>query len=83
MLDLAEQSETCTNLHKINVPVLIMVGKDDVITPPEVALMMHEKIKGSIVHIINHAGHVSNMENPKEFNNHLAEFLFLIKTKQQ
>jgi len=80
---LAERSETCTNLHKINVPVLIMVGKDDVITPPEVALMMHEKIKGSIVHIINHAGHVSNMENPKEFNNHLAEFLFLIKTKQQ
>lgn len=80
---LAERSETCTNLHKINVPVLILVGKNDVITPPELAMTMHEKIQGSVIQLINHAGHVSNMENPKEFNHHLAEFLLTIKTKQQ
>ncbi|MCK7517278.1 MAG: alpha/beta hydrolase [Ignavibacteriales bacterium] len=33
----------------INVPVLIMVGKEDKITPPEAAQMMHEKIEDSIV----------------------------------
>jgi 3-oxoadipate enol-lactonase len=79
---LAERSETCTSLHNINIPVLILVGKNDVITPPELALKMHKKIQGSVMHIINRAGHVSNMENPKEFNDYLAEFLLLIKTKQ-
>lgn len=76
---LAERSETCTNLQRIMVPVLIMVGKKDVITPPEVALLMHEKIKDSIFKMIDHAGHLSNMENSKEFNKQLSGFLFLIK----
>ncbi len=76
---LTERKETCTKLHEIKVPVLIMVGKEDEITPPDVALSMHEKIKGSIIYIIDHAGHLSNMENSKEFNNQLAGFLFLIK----
>jgi pimeloyl-ACP methyl ester carboxylesterase len=76
---LAERTETCTKVHKLKVPVLIMVGKEDEITPPDVALLMHEKIKGSIIHIIDHAGHISNMENSREFNNQLSGFLSLIK----
>jgi pimeloyl-ACP methyl ester carboxylesterase len=76
---LAERAETCTKLHEIKVPVLIMVGKEDEITPPEVALAMHEKIKGSTIQIIEHAGHLSNMENSKEFNNQISGFLSLIK----
>jgi len=76
---LTERKETCTKLHEIKVPVLIMVGKEDEITPPDAALSMHEKIKGSTIHIIDHAGHLSNMENSKEFNNQLTGFLSLIK----
>jgi len=38
-----------------------------------------QKIKGSTIHIIDHAGHLSNMENSKEFNNQLTGFLLLIK----
>lgn len=72
---LAERTETCTKLHTLKVPVLIMVGKEDEITPPDVALLMHEKIKGSIIHIIDDAGHLSNMENSREFNNQLSGFL--------
>jgi 3-oxoadipate enol-lactonase len=75
---LAERKETCTMLHNIKVPVLIMVGKEDEITPPDVAFMMHERIKGSIVHIIDNAGHLSNMENSREFNNRLSGFLSII-----
>ena len=76
---LTERKETCTKLHAIKVPVLIMVGKEDEITPPDVALTMHEEIKGSIIHIIDHAGHLCNMENSKEFNNQLSGFLLFIK----
>ncbi len=77
---LAERAETCSKLHEIKVPVLILVGEEDVITPPEAALSMHEKIKGSTIKIIDHAGHMSNMENEKEFNHQMAGFLLLIKT---
>lgn len=76
---LTERKETCTKLHQIKVPVLIIVGKEDEITPPDVALLMHGKIKGSIIHIIDHAGHLSNMENSGEFNNQLTGFLSLLK----
>ena len=76
---LAERKETCTKLHEIKVPVLIMVGKEDEITPPDKALSMQEKIKGSIIHILDHAGHLSNMENSREFNKQLKEFILLIK----
>lgn len=75
---LAERKETCTNLHQIKVPVLILVGKEDEITPPDVALSMHEKVKGSTIHIVDHAGHLSNMENSKEFNIQLTGFLSLL-----
>ena len=76
---LAERKETCTKLHEIKVPVLIMVGKEDEITPPDKALSMQEKIEGSIIHILDHAGHLSNMENSREFNKQLKEFILLIK----
>ena len=69
-----KRKETCSKLHDINVPVLIVVGKEDKITPPEAAQMMHEKIEDSILYIIEHAGHLSNIENPFDFNNQLEEF---------
>lgn len=47
LLALSRREETCTKLSEINVPVLIMVGGSDIITPPEVARLMHEKIKDS------------------------------------
>jgi 3-oxoadipate enol-lactonase len=70
-----ERKETCSKLQNINVPVLIMVGKDDKITPPDAAEFIHEKIKGSILKIIEHAAHLSNIENPGEFNKQLVEFV--------
>jgi len=39
-----------------------------------IELFVHEKINGSTLHIIDHAGHLSNMENPDEFNDQLKMF---------
>ena len=69
-----ERKETCSKLHDINVPVLIVVGKEDKITPPEAAQMMHEKIEDSVLYITEQAAHLSNIENPFDFNNQLEEF---------
>ena len=66
---------TCDKLPDIKVPVLIMVGKKDKITPASAARGMQEKIKGSVLHIIGHAAHLSNLENPYDFNKELRKFV--------
>jgi len=73
-----ERKETCSKLPDIYVPVLIMVGNEDKITPLTAAQFMNEKIKDSLLSIIEHAGHLSNIENPSEFNNQLEEFVSTI-----
>jgi 3-oxoadipate enol-lactonase len=75
LLALSVRKETCSKLAAIKIPVLIMVGKEDKITPPSAAQSMHEIINGSYLHIIEHSGHLSNLENPGEFNALLKKFL--------
>jgi pimeloyl-ACP methyl ester carboxylesterase len=70
-----ERKETCSNLPNIKVPVLIMVGNQDKITPPEAAQLIHEKVEDSSLYILEHAAHLSNLENPEEFNNQLEKFV--------
>lgn len=72
---LSVRKETCHILSEIKVPVLIMVGKEDKLTPPAAAMVLYEKIKGSLLRIIDNAGHVSNLENPEEFNLQLKNFV--------
>jgi len=75
LLALSRRNETCSTLWKIKVPVLILVGEEDKITPPEVAQFMHEEIYGSVMSVIENAGHLSNLENPYQFNKQLKTFL--------
>lgn len=70
-----ERKETCSKLPDIKVPVLIIVGSEDKITPPAAAQMMHEKIEDSVFKIIDNAGHLSNIENPSEFNKQIVELV--------
>jgi 3-oxoadipate enol-lactonase len=79
---LSVRLETCDTLPDIKVPVLILVGKKDKITPPSAAQLMHEKIKGSILHIVNHSGHLSNIENPYDFNEQLRSFVESVYKKK-
>ena len=75
LIALAERKETCSKLADVEMPALILVGKEDKITPVASAELMHEKIPNSSLHIIPKAGHVANIENPTEFNNQLKKFL--------
>jgi 3-oxoadipate enol-lactonase len=78
ILALSARQETCSKLSEINVPVLIMVGKEDIITPPATARVLHKSIKNSSLQVIDHAGHLSNLENPEDFNQHLKMFFELV-----
>jgi pimeloyl-ACP methyl ester carboxylesterase len=62
-------------LSTISVPTTIIVGDEDVITPPSDAQFMHERIPGSTLVTIRGAGHMSNLEDPDAFNNAMNEAL--------
>ena len=83
LIALSKRKETCAGLATIHIPVLIIVGKEDKITPPEAALLMQKKIKGSKLNIIEHAGHLSNIENSYEFNSQLRKFISSVYKKRQ
>ncbi len=59
----------------INVPTLIIVGEKDTLTPPSMAFKIHQLIKNSKFLIIDDAGHLTNIENPKVFNYKVLHFL--------
>lgn len=61
-------------LKDISVPTLIIVGEHDVSTPVSVAETMHKYISNSELCIIKNAAHVSNFEQPEQFNSALLKF---------
>ncbi len=75
LVALAERSETCSTLDEIVIPTLIICGREDEVTPLHQSESMLSTIKDSILHIIENAGHVSNLEQPQEFNEQLLNFL--------
>lgn len=72
---LAERAETCSALNSITVPTLIICGREDAVTPLAQSESMHAAIKGSVLQVIDDAGHVSNLEQPQLFNKYLLDFL--------
>jgi pimeloyl-ACP methyl ester carboxylesterase len=62
-------------LPDIPVPVLIVVGEDDALTPVKESRAMHDAIPGSLLCVIPEAGHVSNVEQHVEFNSAMRNFL--------
>jgi 3-oxoadipate enol-lactonase len=72
---LAERTETCSTLGAISIPTMIICGREDTVTPLAQSDFMHQMIEGSTMHVIDNAGHVSNLEHPDEFNQYLLDFL--------
>lgn len=62
-------------LSSIKIPVLLVSGDLDYITPPESAMFMQRRIAGSKLEKIKGVGHLPNRENPDEFNKMLLNFL--------
>ena len=72
---MALRSDSSDLLPAINVPTLIVVGDQDAITPPAESQMMASIIPDATLVEISGAGHLSNLENPAEFNKAIADFM--------
>lgn len=63
------------DLPKMNTPTCIIWGKNDTVTPPEVAEEFHELLPDSDLFWIDKCGHAAMMEHPEEFNKILNSWL--------
>ncbi|MGE0824092.1 MAG: alpha/beta fold hydrolase [Candidatus Binatia bacterium] len=62
-------------LPTITVPTLVIVGDEDIVTPPSASEFLVKSIPGATLVTIPQAGHLTNIEKPAEFNAALRPFL--------
>ncbi len=72
---MAERRDSTDLLATITCPTLVLVGEQDVLTPPDVAKDYATKIPGAQFVVIPGAGHVSNLEQPQAFIQAVGGFL--------
>lgn len=63
------------DLPKMHVPTCIIWGKNDKVTPPEVAEEFHSLLPNSDIYWIDKCGHAAMMEHPDEFNEIMHSWL--------
>ena len=56
------------DLPKIKTPTCLIWGKDDIVTPPDVANEFHKLLPNSDLYWIDKCGHAPMMEHPNVFN---------------
>lgn len=70
-----DREDSTALLSQIEVPTLVLCGDEDVLTSCEEAKAMAVQIRNAIFHVIHQAGHLSNLENPAEWNKVVKTFL--------
>jgi 3-oxoadipate enol-lactonase len=76
---LRDRPDSTPLLREIGVPTLVVVGDEDVVTPPAESEQMAAQLEDArLVHVPG-AGHLACMEKPEAFNAALASFLSAIR----
>ncbi|MET4576763.1 alpha/beta fold hydrolase [Ottowia thiooxydans] len=69
------ESDTRNELQKIQLPTLVVCGKEDRITPADQSRALAQGIPGAQLVLIDDAGHFPMLEAPEIFNRELRQFL--------
>lgn len=72
------RQDSTSTLKTIECPVLILHGADDKLIPIEEVNLMQREIRNAHSKIIPDAGHLLNLEQPREFNQAVQEFIHSI-----
>jgi pimeloyl-ACP methyl ester carboxylesterase len=62
-------------LADVQAPALVLVGEEDRVTPPFLSEDLAKRIRAARLVRLPHAGHISNAEQPADFNRAVREFL--------
>jgi pimeloyl-ACP methyl ester carboxylesterase len=63
------------DLRTVELPTLVVCGVEDQMTPPKYSQYVHQQIPGSVLHIVQDAGHMVMLEQADRVAGHLAQFL--------
>ncbi len=75
LLGMAQRNDATELLPSVDLPVLVVCGQQDVLSPPEQMEQMARTIPAARFALISEAGHMAPLENPQEVNAHLEQFL--------
>lgn len=69
------RADSRPTLAAIRCPALVVVGDDDRLTPPELALEMAQGIADARLEVVPESGHLSTLDQPERLNALLADWL--------
>ncbi len=72
---MAARPDSTPILTSITAPTCIIVGSDDVLTPPSEAAVMHRTIPGAGLVTLDGCGHLPSLEQPDALTSAIATFL--------
>jgi len=78
---MAARRDSTSILAGVDFPVLIVVGSEDTLTPIAEAENLRNAIPVARLQVIEAAGHLSNLEQPTEFNATLLRFIESLGTE--
>ena len=81
LIAMADRPDSLPLLPQITCPTLVIVGDEDHTTPPADARLIAQGIPGARFAVIAGAGHLSNLEQPEQFNKLVGEFAAELKLK--
>ncbi len=70
-----DRPDSTSFLPSIQVPTLIVHGREDNVIPHSEAEVMAKAIPNSELHLVDKAGHLPNLEQPAEFDRIVSNFL--------
>ncbi len=69
------ETDLTESTRRLQVPALVLVGDQDLATPPAAAQALHEAIQGSALFVLPGAAHIPTVERPDEVATALRRFL--------
>jgi pimeloyl-ACP methyl ester carboxylesterase len=63
----AQAHNALSDLHRISAPSMVMVGRDDILTPPSLAAELYDLIPGAELMFFERAGHAFYEQLPEKF----------------
>jgi pimeloyl-ACP methyl ester carboxylesterase len=75
LLGMGAREDSFPHLEAIDVPTLVLCGKEDTLTPPAESEALQRGIPRARLELIERAGHLPSLENPYALNDAVSSFL--------
>ena len=76
---MAKRHDQTELFSQLTIPLLVVVGAEDAVTPPSVAMAMHNRVPHSMLVQVAHAGHMAPMEEPERVTGAIETFLATVR----